>query len=149
MNVNLLSAQQKKNEMNKQPLANKNNKTSDFQNMQNSTDEIIVELKIKVIKRIVYLSNAFKEFVVLTTFQTNENISLLELLTQNVFKTENGLIKSTVVYLAKKIEDEAKLEHSIKMDKFKFVVDRDFSNFMIEKPKPLFDLEMIDWKKFD
>lgn len=108
-----------------------------------------MNLKIKIVKRIQSIARVFKEYVSVSVADFNEMISKLELLNQNVYKTEYNLIKSTCVQIASQIEEESKLEYSMQLEKFKLNVDRDSLNYIIEKPKPLFDLDLIDWTKFD
>ena len=140
--------QLKKVENGKQNVANKNTKLNENATSQ-IVDPIRTDLKIKIVRRINLLVSKIKEFVNTSLDSFSTNFVKMELITQNVFKSEYELINSLVGYASNAIEKETKLEYLLHMQKFKLLIDKDCLNFVVSKPKPLFDLDKIEWVKFD
>ena len=137
--------QTKKTEGGKPNSLNKNSKQAEVSLTQNEMDPLKNDLKSKIVKRIETVIFKMKEFVSVHLNLFQNNVSKMESLAQNVFKTELDLIKSTSVYISESIEQETKLHYSLQLDKFKLIINKNYLNFIIQKPKPLFDLDKVDW----
>lgn len=145
----VLQNNNKRPETGKNPNISKNAKNVEVLAPIAGIDGVKIDLKLKLGERIHVLTSLAKEFICNSIGTFQENVSKLDVLTKNVYKSEFQMIKSICLYIAKKIEKEEKIEHSVQMQKFKYLINKDHLNYVIEKPPSLFNLELVDWKKFD
>jgi hypothetical protein len=104
------------------------------------------DFKLHTIRKIrTILSELRADSVQFTTLFT-DNLVRMESLAQNVFKSEHNLVRSLTVQLAQWVEEEQRVEFTVRLSKFRLTLNKDFRNFVIEKPKPLFDIEAFDWE---